>query len=96
MGHDKASEMIGRREERRRHEVSATIAMLNSTAYWERQITDATNRLREELESMRNELDDWRTVANQFATAEHPHEKVMAFESWEIVYTKYNKGEQQQ
>lgn len=82
------------RWERRRHEVSATIAMLNSTAYWQKQIGQITEMMNNEISRLKTECAQWREVADMFAVAEHSYEKIMAFEAWEEMKSKH-KGEQQ-
>lgn len=37
----------------------------------------------EQMERVERERDLWKRCADMFATAEYPHEKVMAYEAWE-------------
>lgn len=82
------------RDKKRRHEVSAAISMLNSSVYWQKQIEVLTVAMNNEYARLKKERDQWREVADMFATAEHSYEKIMAFEAWEETKNKY-KGEQQ-
>lgn len=56
----------------RRVEAIVHATMMTSSQFWRREY--------ERIEQDRNR---WKEVADMFATAEHPHEKVMAFEAWE-------------
>lgn len=68
--------------------------MLNTATFWQKEIDRMGEQFRQELDVLIRERNAWRLVANMYAKAEYPHERVMAFEAWEEISNRY-KGEQQ-
>lgn len=72
-----ASEKVCVVKRNKRVEAIVHATMITSAQFWQR-----------EHDLMEQDRDRWKRVADMFATAEFPHEKVMAFEAWEELSSK--------
>ena len=69
-----------------RREISAVIQMLSEASYWQKQLEHRT-------ESLEQDRDEWRHIANLFALAETRFDHREAFDRW--TEDTHQQGEQQ-
>ena len=71
---------------KQRREVSAVVQMLSQASYWQKQIEDTT-------ESLRDDRDRWKHIADSFARAYTPYEHQDALDLWTEYTNKENSNE---